>query len=73
VLPVFGHIYTADLLSSNDASAQSIYVDGADVYVSGYELDGSNDVAKYWKNGREIALTDGSNGARANSIYVVQE
>jgi hypothetical protein len=36
------------------------------VYVAGY--DGK--VAKYWKNGTAVKLTDGSQGASANAIFV---
>ena len=44
---------------------------GSDVYVAGSEYNGSVNVAKYWKNGQAIALTDGTNDAYANSIVVV--
>ncbi len=43
----------------------------ADVYVAGYESNGSVAVAKYWKNGHAISLTDGTENAYANSIAVV--
>lgn len=56
------------------ASAQSIFVNGNDVYVAGYENDqlsiGGTPVAKYWKNGAPVALTDGSQDATAYSICV---
>jgi hypothetical protein len=43
-----------------------------DVYVAGYEVNGSGvGVAKYWKNGQAIALTDGTKNAWASSIVVV--
>jgi hypothetical protein len=41
------------------------------VYVAGWESNGSNSVAKHWKNGMATALTDGSNDAIARSIYIV--
>ena len=44
----------------------SIVVLGNDVYAAGYE----SMVAKYWKNGTAVALTDGSNWAQATSIAV---
>ena len=48
---------------SSDASANSITVVGNDVYVAGYE----NGIAKYWKNGQSVALSQGI----ATSIVVV--
>lgn len=41
-----------------------------DVYVAGKEYNGSIAIAKYWKNGQAIALTDGTKTAYANSIVV---
>ena len=41
-----------------------------DVYVAGYERNGSNDVAMLWKNGKPQTLTDGANHAYAQSVYV---
>jgi carboxypeptidase family protein len=43
----------------------------ADIYVAGYEFNGSVAVAKYWKNGQAISLTDGTENAYASSIAVV--
>ena len=40
-----------------------------DVYVAGFEEKGSGYVAKYWKNGQAIELTDGTNDAAASSIF----
>ena len=47
---------------------------GSDVYVAGTEYNGSNGggVAKYWKDGEAIALSDGTKDASANSIVVVK-
>lgn len=67
---------------SNDAYATSVAVSGSDVYVAGYENNGGanpyyqsqglnsgrNDVAKYWKNGNAVILTDGTEFARAFSV-----
>lgn len=40
-----------------------------DVYISGWENNGTKDVAKVWKNGIATSLTDGTNNSRANSVY----
>ncbi|CAM3735883.1 hypothetical protein MUGA111182_06195 [Mucilaginibacter galii] len=63
-----------------NAEASSIAVIGNDVYVAGYECDGqkaasgsddlNNAVAKYWRNGQPVVLTDGINVARATSVAV---
>ena len=61
------------------AHAESIAIVGSDVYVAGSEMERNifdifrtaKHVAKYWKNGQEILLTDGENNAGANSIAVV--
>ena len=55
---------------TNNAGAESVYVSGTDVYVAGYENNGTKDVAKVWKNGVGTSLTDGSNWAIARSIFV---
>lgn len=41
------------------------------VYISGFEFNGTKNVAKYWKNEKEVVLTDGTHWAEASSIYVV--
>lgn len=41
-----------------------------DVYVAGYESNGTKSVAKIWKNGTAQALTNGLNDAYAHSLYV---
>jgi hypothetical protein len=41
-----------------------------DIYVAGLEEKGSGYVAKYWKNGQPIELTDGTTNAAATSIFV---
>lgn len=40
------------------------------VYVAGYEFNGTNNVAKSWIDDQEITLSDGTNDAAANSIFV---
>ena len=44
-----------------------------DVYVAGYAKSGVKDVAKVWKNKKEIFHTDGTKSALAYSVYVVGE
>lgn len=52
-------------------AANSIFISGTDVYAAGLERAANgNDVAKYWKNGTPINLTDGSKDANAQSIFV---
>ena len=41
------------------------------VYVAGFESNGSKDVAKVWKNGVAISLSNGSNSAEARGVFVV--
>jgi hypothetical protein len=40
------------------------------VFVAGAESNGINNVAKIWIDGQELALSDGTNNAVANSIFV---
>lgn len=42
----------------------------ADVYIAGFENNGTMDVATLWKNGVAMKLTSGSNTGRAFSAYV---
>lgn len=41
-----------------------------DVYVAGYEYNDSVPVAKYWKNGKAVSLSDGIHGALAIGITI---
>ncbi len=43
----------------------------ADVYIAGFESNGTKSVAKYWKNGVATSLTDGTQSAWAMAIQVV--
>jgi hypothetical protein len=56
-----------------NASANSVYISGADVYVAGYESNGTKKVATIWKNGVVSALTNGQQNAYATSIFVVKK
>src|SRR5690606_6930778 len=55
---------------SRHTYARAVYVSGTDVYVAGYEINGSKNVAKLWKNGIATNLTDGTKTAVVNSVYV---
>jgi hypothetical protein len=66
---------------TEDAFANSIAVSGNDVYVAGKEWNGRSyqdasgytykkSIAKYWKNGKAVNLTDGTEDAEAKSIAV---
>jgi hypothetical protein len=62
------------------SDANAIAVSGGDVYVAGYEVEATEvapgsflvtNVAKVWKNGVAMTLTDGRNPAVARDIAVV--
>jgi hypothetical protein len=50
--------------------ATGIAVENSDVYVCGWEYNGTVATAKYWKNGTEVILGDGVRHSRANGIAV---
>lgn len=54
------------------ASALGIYADESDIYIAGFENNGSVNVAKIWKNGVATLLTDGTRNAKALSVFVYQ-
>ena len=57
--------------SNYESAANAITFAGGDLFVAGYEIVGGTSVAKYWKNGTLVRLTDGTRNAVANSIAVV--
>ncbi|MFV0572322.1 MAG: T9SS type A sorting domain-containing protein [Xanthomarina gelatinilytica] len=62
-------------LPSNNGVGRSIYVSGAlpDVYIAGYESNGTHNVAKLWKNGVQQILSSGGTEAGAFSVFVDDE
>lgn len=55
----------------NEAAAASIVVSGSDIYIGGYEYNGSQkQVAKIWKNGIASALSDGTTMANVFQAVV---
>jgi hypothetical protein len=69
-------LYACQKQVVTDASKVSTYASKintssrVDVYVAGNEENGSGYVAKYWKNGQAVSLTDGTTYAAAYSIFV---
>jgi len=51
----------------------SITVNGADVYAAGDGYTGSKGYARYWKNGTPVNLSDGTQNAVANSIFITNQ
>jgi hypothetical protein len=54
------------------AAANSIAVSGSDVYVAGYEWNGSIFVGKYWKNGAPFVIS-GTTSATTAGICLNQQ
>jgi hypothetical protein len=69
-----GQAVTLTSGSAVHATANAIAVTSSGVYVAGWEgdwigrLGGTGSVAKYWKNGQEVQLTNGSSYAYPSSI-----
>ncbi|MBL0184025.1 MAG: hypothetical protein IPP96_17775 [Chitinophagaceae bacterium] len=57
-------------LTTGKAVARSVFVSGTDVYVAGYEYNGTHQVATVWKNGVTIPLSNGTSDMFANSVFV---
>lgn len=53
------------------AQTRAIAIDGSDVYIAGFERNGSFDVAKYWKNGEPVELSAGTSNADATGIAII--
>jgi hypothetical protein len=51
-------------------AAADIVVNGSDVYVGGWELVDSKSVAKYWKNGVDVSISDGTNDSAITAMFV---
>ncbi len=61
---------TAVKLSTVSSNAIGIAIFDNDVYVVGWENNGTRDVAKYWKNGTAVSLTDGAFVSVGNAIVL---
>ncbi|MEW7290310.1 hypothetical protein [Aquimarina sp. 2304DJ70-9] len=56
---------------TQEAYGHSIVVDQSnDIYVAGFESNGSKKVAKIWQNGVATSLTNGTNHGSANSVFI---
>jgi hypothetical protein len=62
-------VATALTDGTKESAVNSVYVSGADVYVAGYENNGTKNVAKFWKNAVTTALSDGTKDVYALSIF----
>lgn len=58
-------------LTANEPSGFfAVFVADNNIYAAGFEKSGTHTIAKYWKNGAPVSLTDGSVDAGASSIVV---
>jgi hypothetical protein len=55
-------------MEASGAVAYGLSISGANVYVAGSEFNGTYEVAKVWKNGTPISLSDGTRYAYATAI-----
>jgi hypothetical protein len=59
------------LLSCGSGSSSKVQPQPPDIYVAGFEANGSNmNIAKYWKNGIPVTIGAGTYGSDADSIFV---
>ncbi len=56
--------------TANNSYGTGVVVHNNDVYVSGYENERGINVAKYWKNGTAVNLSDGRVDEQASSIFI---
>jgi hypothetical protein len=69
-----GAIYKTLNDGSRTAYANAVLVSGTDMYVAGCEYNGSNFIAKLWKNDEDaIVLSDGQFSACAKSIFIAAD
>jgi len=57
---------------NNTAVANSVFVDGADVYVAGYVVGADNNEATLWKNGKPTEYSNDEKNACVNSVFIVK-
>ncbi len=75
---VFGGWFTAvsgggtEFTTSTVVTADiTVYAKWITVYVAGTEDYGTEDVAKYWKNGVATSLSDGTQDANVNAMQII--
>ena len=58
-------------IGKSNSNAVAMAVSGNDIHLAGFEMNAAGKhVAKYWKNGVGISLTDGTVDAFANGIFI---
>lgn len=57
---------------SHAAGANAVAISGNDVYVAGYETNGSHPQVKYWKNGTPVTLSGAGVHALARSVFIFE-